>query len=133
MKGIPSNYELTRLISFPSAFETSRPGKSTVVKLEFSDTVSRAEALRHGINLRVYEFKAIPRCRNICQSPEHLQSPCSNVTPKCTGYAGPHVSDRDSPCNLSPMYVNCGGKHVSYSFTCPKLKAIASHNLPKTN
>ena len=135
LKGIPSDFELTHLISCPGVFDASRLGRSTAVKLEFSDAVSRAEALRHGIkvgyeNLRVYEFKAIPRCRNICQSPEHLESSC---TPKCAGYAGPHVSDRDSPCNLSPMYVNCGGKHVSYSFTCPKLKAIASHNLPKTN
>ena len=74
-------FELTHLISCPGVFDASKLGRSTAVKLEFSDTVSRAEALRYGIkvgyeNLRLYEFEVIPRCCSICRSPEHLQSSC---------------------------------------------------------
>jgi hypothetical protein len=138
LKGIPSDLELSHLISCPGVLDASRLGKSTVVKLEFSDAMSRAEALRYGLkvgyeNLRVYEFKAIPRCCNICRSSEHLQSSCSSVTPTCARCADPQVSDRGSPCNLSPKCANCGGNHVSFSLTCPKLKAIASRNLTTTN
>ena len=77
LKGIPSDFELTHLISCPGVFDASRLGKSTAVKLEVSDATSRAHAFRYGLkiayeNLRGYQFKAIPRCCNICRSPEHL-------------------------------------------------------------
>ena len=138
LKGIPHDFELSHLISRPGVSGASRLGKSLAVKLEFSDATSRVEAFRYGLKvgyeiLSVYEFKAIPRCCNNCRSPDHLQSSCPSVTPKCARCAGPHVSDRDSPCNLSPKCANCGGDHVSFSLTCPKLKAIVSRKLPKTN
>jgi len=51
LKGVPSDFELSHLISCLGVFDASRLGQTTVVKLEFSDAMPRAEAFRYGLKV----------------------------------------------------------------------------------
>ena len=60
LKGIPSDLELSHLISCPGVFDASRLGKSTAVKLEFSDVTSRAHAFRYGLKIAYENLRGYP-------------------------------------------------------------------------
>ena len=108
--------------------EALRFGQSETVRLTFKNKLTMNFAMSNGIKLgydffRVTKYKEAPRRCFRCQSYDHLIENCKN-SPRCSRCAGPHTSNKDTPCNEDPKCVSCEGSHVCFSLTCPKLREI---------
>ena len=136
LKGIGTDYDISRLTKYPGVSDVTRLGTSHALRISFVDVATKINAIKNGLKvdyefLRVFEYFQIPRCCHRCRSPDHVVANCRSPVVKCSRCSDPHESSKDSPCQLSPKCANCGGDHVSYSLRCPKLRAIATKGIAK--
>lgn len=135
-RGIPEDFDIAGLNSYPGVTEATRFGSSQTIKLEFSDTFAKGNAIKNGLKIgyeifRVYDFISVPRCCFKCRSPDHMMKDCTSPVDKCARCAGNHTATKETPCQNSPKCANCNGDHTSFSLKCPVLKSRVSSSARK--
>ena len=129
VRGISKDLDLSFFQGYPGVVEAMRLGDTGTVKLEFCDSMSKAKAMQNGVKLgyeylSVKEYLSAPRCCLKCRSPDHRVADCASLVAKCARCAGPHISTKDSPCQLDARCANCGENHASFSLRCKVLRDI---------
>ena len=120
----------------PGVVDANRIGLSQTIKLDFSDSLAKRDAMKNGVKIgyeffRFYDFLSVPRCCFKCRSHDHVLNDCTSQVEKCARCAKNHTFSKDAPCTNSPKCANCGDSHTSYSLLCPVLKSYITTGVKK--
>ena len=83
IKGIPLSFNASEFKMHSGVVDANRIGLSQTIKLDFSDSFAKRDAMKNGVKIgyeifRIYDFVSVPRCCFKCRSPDHFINDCTS-------------------------------------------------------
>ena len=105
IKGIPLSFNASEFKTYSGVVDANRIGLSQTVKLDFSDSFAKRDAMKNGVKIgyeifRIYDFVSVPRCCFKCRSPDHFINEFTSQVEKCARCAENHIFRKMRPVKI---------------------------------